>query len=56
MAVALSSSDQDVLERKVNVGPESKAVYSDSQLEKVFEIDPDEETALEQLNKKGWFK
>ena len=41
--------------RITNITKNVEEVFRLMRLEKVFNIDPDEEAALEHLNKKGWF-
>lgn len=47
--------DNNVTLRITNITENVEEVFKLMRLEKVFEIDPDEETALEKFNKKGWF-
>ncbi len=41
--------------RLSNITENVAEVFKLMRLEKVFEIDPDEETAVDNFNKKGWF-
>jgi anti-sigma B factor antagonist len=47
--------EKNVALRITDITENVAEVFKLMRLEKVFEIDPDEETALEKLNKKGWF-
>ena len=48
--------EQNVALRITDITENVEEVFKLMRLEKVFDIDPDEETALEKFNKKGWFK
>ena len=47
--------EKSVALRITNITENVAEVFKLMRLEKVFDIDPDEETALDKFNKKGWF-
>ncbi len=48
--------EKKVALRISNISENVEEVFKLMRLEKVFNIDPDEETALTEFNKKSWFK